>query len=75
MPFLTKRKTEIYTCTWKDHIKERYVDFLSDLNTEHAFHCNHLPYLTFDKGDIRKALFVFAEIGDRYVILVQCLEI
>jgi hypothetical protein len=38
------------------------IDFLLDVNTEQAFHCNRLLFVAFVNGDIR----IFVETGDRY---------
>ena len=42
------------------------IYFLLNLNTEHAFQYNRLPYLAFLIGDNRKKSSVFVETDDHY---------
>ena len=48
---IIKRKADV--STWKDRVKERDIDFLTDLNAEHAFQSNYVLYLAFVIGCIR----------------------
>lgn len=55
---LINRKADI--CTWKDRVKERDIDFLLDLNTDHTFYCNCLLYVDFVIDDTRKSHLLFS---------------
>jgi len=37
-----------------DRVRRRDIGFLPDLNTEHAYHCNSLLYLSFVIGENKK---------------------
>lgn len=37
-----------------DRVRRRDIGFMPELNTEHAYHCNNLPYLAFVMGEKKK---------------------
>jgi hypothetical protein len=37
-----------------DRVRRRDIDFMPELNTEHAYHCNSLLYLAFAIGEKKK---------------------